>query len=119
MRRLERQLCETVRKQCRGQRCPVPEAGRDLAQAFGQMASARAWHANGPNPIGFHEIEAWCRLMRVPLKPEHVAIIRAMDNVWIEEFYKKRDQGAGEGMKTLPPISQQPLTAALFDAMMG
>lgn len=118
MHRLERQLCEVVRLQCRGRRSRIPEAGRDLVEAFGRLAEARSWHANGPNPISFAEIESWCRLMRVPLQPVHITILRAMDAVWIEEFYKKRE-AAPEGQKTLPPMSQHPINAALLDAMLG
>lgn len=118
MRRLERQLCEAIRRASHGQRGRVPAAGRELLSVFGSLSAARSWHANGPNPIAFAEIQAWCALMRVPLPAAHVAIIRAMDQAWTEEFYKIRDAGNGD-QKTLPPISKAPLTAALFDVAAG
>lgn len=118
MKRLERQLCLVVRQQMRGQACAIPEAGRDLARAFGQLSEARSWHAHGPNPISFPEIEAWCRLMGVPLGPVHVGILRAMDRAWTDSFHDIA-RGTPEGVKTLPPVSGQPLSAALFDIATG
>lgn len=119
MRRLEEQLCTVIRKRVLGQRCRVPDAGADLMQVFRRLSHARSFGAHGPNPISFTDIDAWCRLMRVPLQPAHVAIICAMDRAFMEAWCSKRDAGQADGAKTLPPISQQPLNAALLDAVMG
>lgn len=119
MHRLERQLCEVVGKKVMGQKCRVPEAGRDLMQAFMRLSHSRSFSAHAPNPISFCEIEAWSRLMHVPLRPIDVAIISAMDGAFINAWCRKRDMGQAEGVKTLPPVSQQPLNAALLDAVMG
>lgn len=117
MQRLQRKLCDYLRHHLNGQPCRPPDAGMELLAAFGQLSGARAWHTNGPNPINFAEIEAWSRLMRTPLRPDHVRIIKAMDEVWIEWFRHRRAQ-AGDA-KTSPPISQHPITANLLDAMLG
>lgn len=58
----------------------VPEAGRLLWRAFMELDGTRTFHAAGPNPIGFAEIEAWGRLMGYPLAQRHVATLRAMDS---------------------------------------
>lgn len=112
--RLERHLCEALRLHLTGAGLAVPEAGRVLWRVFIRLSEARAYSPIGPNPISFSEIDAWCRLMNVPLQPHHVSILRAMDVVWIDQFYA-RQAPAPAGVKTLSPISKQPLTAALFD----
>ncbi|GGG62755.1 hypothetical protein GCM10011415_06390 [Salipiger pallidus] len=71
----------------------------------------------GPNPISFPEIEAYCRLMRLPLEPHHVEAIRAMDAMWIDRAYAKSAVPAGT--KTLPQRSEHALTPAMFDLSMG
>jgi hypothetical protein len=86
-------------------------------QAFMRISHARSWSAHAPNPISFCEIEAWSRLMNVPLRPIDVAIIRSMDSAFIDAWIEKRDIGEVDGVKRLPPISQQPISAALFDVV--
>lgn len=117
--KLQRQLCRALRIILSGQRAIIPEAGRDLMGFFFQLSEARTWHAAGPNPIGFADIAACCHLMRQPLEPRHVALIRALDAVWVEHFYHRRLMTKDHGVKTLPPVSGQPLTAALFDVTAG
>lgn len=116
---LEDQLCKVVRQRVMGQKCFVPEAGRDLMMAFMSLSHARSYSAHAPNPVSFSDIDAWCRLMRVPLRPIDVSIIRAMDRTFIDAWCGKRDMGQAEGVKTLPPVSKHPLNAALLDAVMG
>lgn len=111
---LERQLCAAVRQHVAGAKHHVPEAGTALWRAFMSLSQGRAFGAYGPNPISFAEIAAWCALVRVPLAPHHVAIVRAMDAAWIDAFYS-RAAAAKTAQKTLAPVSKQPLTAALFD----
>lgn len=119
MRRLEDQLCAAVRKTVLNQPVRLPDAGHHLMQAFVRLSHARSWNAHAPNPISFQEIDAWCRLMHVPLRPIDVVIIRAMDGAFLDAWTHKRDMAKSEGVKTLPPVSQQPLSAALFDAVLG
>lgn len=116
--RLEKQLCEALRRQLSGQKAMVPEAGRDLWRIFLTLSEARGFGQVGPNPVSFAEIEAWARLMRVPIAPHHVAAIRALDAEWLDIYYAKQGQ-AKSGVKTLPPVSSQPLSADLFDITMS
>lgn len=55
--------------------------------------------------------------MRMPLLPHHVDTILAMDAAWLDQVYAQ--DRAPDGVKTLPPVSRQPLTSALLDAVMG
>jgi len=121
--RLKRLITAALRDHLDGHRRRPPEAGIILWNAFAQLSAARTWHAHGPNPIGYAEIEAWCRLMRVPLEPGHVQIIRAMDQVWLLDAQSQLADGKGHpdpaAGKKLPRMSKKPLTAALFDAAFG
>lgn len=103
--RLEKLLRGVLRRILSGQKAAIPEAGRGLMAIFFQLSEARAWHANGPNPIGFADIEAWIRMMGVPLQARHVAILRALDADWIEFFHRRRDDKSPDGTKALvrPP----------------
>lgn len=116
MRRLERILCATLKAQLDGKKPRPPDAGMALMQVFGQLSAARSWHPHGPNPISFMDIEAYCRLMRLPLRPEHISIIQSLDHIWTEDYYQKRDKGQGI---SAPMVSNTPLSAGLFDAMTG
>lgn len=89
-----------------------------LIHIFGELSLARSWNANGPNAISFPEIEAWCRLMRVPLEPRHIRVILAIDGAWMAAYYEKQKRATNTG-STLPAVSSVPLTPALMDAMMG
>lgn len=117
MRRLERILCACVQAQLDSKKPRAPDTGSGLLTVFGQLSGTRSWHANGPNPITFTEIDAYCRLMSLPLRPEHVAIIQSLDNVWTSDFYGKRDQARRK--IAAPMVSSTPLSAGLFDAMTG
>ncbi|KEP68520.1 hypothetical protein DL1_11375 [Thioclava dalianensis] len=115
MSRLQAHLCKALGAILRGQRATIPEAGQHLLSAFLDLSRARRHHAGGPEAISYPEIEAYCRMMRVPLEPHHVAIIVAMDSVWME-WAMSRSRTPTEGTKTLPPLSKQGITAELFDA---
>ncbi|TKA98538.1 hypothetical protein FAZ78_00325 [Cereibacter changlensis] len=117
MKHLTRQLCAALITGLGGGRPNVPEAGVPLWNAFSALSRARTYHAAGPHPLSFSEIEAWSRLMRVPLEPQHVQVITAMDEVWMDCASAKA-QGR-EGVKILPPKSSKGLNPGLFDAMMG
>lgn len=116
---LHRQLGEAMKQHLVTGKAPrLPEAGRLFWQWFGELNGGRTWHQAGPNPIGHAEIEAWARLSRWPLKPHHVAAIRALDDAWLEHFYSKRAKPASE-QKTLPPRSQHAVSPKIFDAIFG
>lgn len=116
MNNLRKQLCAALEARMKGRKAFVPEAGGVLLDAFLSLSRARSWRTHGPNPISYSEIAAWCNLMQVPLKPAHVAIIVALDEVWMTQIMT---QAAPERVKTLPPISDHPISAALLDVMMG
>lgn len=118
MSRLSRQLCAAVTASFAGGKARPPEAGRILWNTFRRLSLTRTYHAAGPNPLQPTEIEAFCRMMRLPLEPRHVAILLEMDRAWLDQAYAKTRRGP-EGMKMLPPRSNQPLTAALADLVLG
>lgn len=89
----------------------VPEAGLLLWHAFVRLSNARSYSQLGPNPISHAEIEAYARLMRLPLTPHHVETLRAMDEAWLAQV--QSGQGA------TPQGKAQPLTAGMFDAVFG
>lgn len=97
---------------------PVPPGGALIWNWFMDLNAARTWHMNGPNPITYADIEAYARLHRWNLAPRHVAILRAMDAAYVDDFYSKRERERS-GVKTVPTISQQELTPELFDAVFG
>lgn len=81
----------------------VPEAGRELWRAFVALSRTRTGSGVGPNPISYSEIEAWCRLFRMPLQPHHVEILVAMDQAWLRRGKVKKSA----------------ITVAAFDAVVG
>lgn len=115
MSRLQRQIIAALRSQLAGGRQRPPEAGVPLWNAFGHLSGHRTWHAHGPNPISFADLEAYCRLMRLPLEPAHVRILLAMDRVWLEEALVKLRPGT----EVARPVSSATMTPELFDAIWG
>lgn len=87
----------------------APEGSSIVWNAFMALSRARSSGSFGPNPIGFGEIEVWCRLMRVPLEPHHVQAIAAMDQACLQHCYNRRARG----------IPKEALSAAAFDAILG
>lgn len=116
--KLSRQLCAAVGTAMDGRRVQPPEAGRVLWNAFQRLSASRTYNPAGPNPIQPSEIEAFCRITRLPLAPHHVAILMDMDGAWLERAYA-RQKPAPEGVKTLPPVSAHGLTAELLDLAIG
>lgn len=115
--RLRNQLVAAMRKHLHtGARPAVPEAGQTLWQIFASLSAKRTYHASGPNPIAYAEIEAYARLHRWPLRPHHVEMIRALDQAWLDHAYAQMDSGDGK-----PPrrASGQAINAAAFDAVFG
>lgn len=118
MNRLEKQLCAALKAHLAGSKAPMPEAGQPLLDAFNALSRARSYNGTGPNPISWEALAAWSRIMRMPIEPRHAGIIMALDQVWLDAAYGP-GRIAPEGVKTLPPVSAQPLTAALFDVTAG
>jgi hypothetical protein len=92
----------------------IPWAGRRVWSIFLELDRARGSNGWSPNPIKFVDIEAYARLMREPVRPFEVEIIRALDAVYM----KVTTAPKGEG-KTVPRSSGQGITPAAFDAVFG
>ncbi|MDB6179558.1 hypothetical protein PAF17_18975 [Paracoccus sp. Z330] len=115
MDRLGRQLCAALEGRLKGRTVYVPDAGAELLDAFLALSRARSCGPNGPNPITWEAIDAWSRVMRVPILPRHAETIMAMDAVWMAHAMQRTP----EGVKTLPPMSEHSLTTGALDAMIG
>lgn len=116
-------ITAALRRHLAGGKPIVPEAGVLLWNLFMEISASRTYHAAGPHPISFAEIEAYASLNRWPLHPHHVAIIRAMDDAWLEHTYRKMQAGTGDKdsntFDSARYSNAQPITAAGFDAVFG
>lgn len=118
---LEKLLCAELKRQLEGKgvvMVTIPAGGELLWKWFMALHKTRQAGMNGPQPITYAEIVAYSRIYSLPIEPRHVAVLIAMDQAYLELFYKKEPQGP-KGVKVLPPISKAPLTAGLFDAQFG
>lgn len=94
-RRLERQLVEAIKQQAATRKAVrLPGAGKLFWTMFAELNRSRTAGPMGPNPIQFNEIESWARLNRWPLEPRHVALIKSMDDAWLEVTYSKGGHSA-------------------------
>jgi len=110
-------LCAALQAALDGGTPRPPLGDYPLWNAFAALSRRRGVGMAGANPITYAEIDAWCRLTRTPLEPHHLEIILALDAVWLDHAAKGRAV-APEGVKTLPPVSAQGLSPALFDVLM-
>lgn len=99
-----------LKSQLSGGPMNLPEAGRWLWDVFADLTYTRTY-SGAPNPISYGEIDAYCRLMQLPLEPRHVQIIRRLDAQWLE-WAKGAAQSGSSG--TLPRRSGN-LSPELFD----
>lgn len=90
----------------------VPEPCRPLWGWFTDLSAARTWHANGPNPIAYCEVEAYGRLAGVPFRPIDVRAIRDLDDAWLTATLARMKAGVSG-------VPHQPLNPAAFDAVFG
>lgn len=84
----------------------VPEAGVLAWRWFIDLSNARTYHSGGPNPITYTEIAAYAALMREPLRPQDVQLIRAMDDAWTRAIVSRKRE-------------VRELTPEAFDAVLG
>lgn len=113
-------LAAALRRQLAGGKPVVPEAGVLLWNIFMEISASRTYHAAGPNPISHAEIMSYGHIYRWPLQPHHVAIIRALDDAWLEHAYSRMSKGKdGNTFDGRRAANSQPLTAASFDAVFG
>lgn len=110
MQSLAQRLVAAMREHLAGGPPLPPEGSAPLWNAFNALSAARTWHASGPNPISYPEIEAYARLMRWPFEPHHVAALRAMDAEWIAHVQRRT---------TGKPQPGGQLSPAVFDAVFG
>lgn len=113
-----RQVLSALRDHLGGSKRAPPAGSAPIWNAFMRLSARRTMNSVGPNPVSFQEIEAYTRLMALPLSPRHVETLVEMDQIWLDHTYSKT-RSAPEGVKTLPPVSKAPLSAALLDAMFG
>lgn len=122
MSNIQNLLCAELKRQLDGKgvcsKVSIPPGGELLWRWFLDLSATRTYHAAGPNPISYGEVEAYRRLTGWPLEPRHVAIIMAMDEVFVSHVHK-RSTPPPEGVKTMVPVSATPMTAGRFDAMFG
>lgn len=119
MNRQHRQIVATLQKQLAGAKVRLPPEASILWDAFSDLSQARTWHGHGANPISYPDIEAYCRIMRLPLEPHHVKTLMAMDRVWLAHVSAQMVRGGKDGVKRLAPASKHKLTPQLMDALLG
>lgn len=117
VRKYKDHLCAALKAHLTGGKARIPAGGKGMLDAFSALSGARTWHSHGPNPITWEAMAAWSRIMRVPIEPRHAEIIMALDDVWMTHIMQR--SAAPEGVKTLPPVSEHPINAALLDVTMG
>jgi len=106
-------ILRAVRVFLAGGRLDLPEGAGIIWEMFVALHHTRGSSFNGAEPIRYAEIEAYARLMRWPLEPRHVELIRAIDQVWMERARAVE----AEPEKQVGP--RPVLTAAAFDAVFG
>ncbi|WP_246468475.1 phage tail assembly chaperone [Brucella intermedia] len=94
----------------------VPPGGSLLWGWFMDLNATRTWHQNGPNPITYADIDVYRRLHRWNLSAHHVAILRAMDTAYVEDFYSKR---LTDKENATAPRPTGEISPDLFDAVFG
>lgn len=93
----------------------VPPGAALIFEWFMDLHIARSWHANGPNPISYQEINAYAQLGRWNLAPHHISLLRAMDATFIENFIARRERLLARDDAPQKPTGN--LSPALFDAV--
>ena len=113
---LEKLLCVELRRNLeKGGRPRLPAGGDLLWRWFLDLNASRGWGETGPAAITHAEIAAYAGLMRWPIEPRHVEILRAMDSTFMDYCRQERARALGND-RTVQPID---MTAGRFDAMFG
>lgn len=116
MVKLQRQLVAALTSQLADRKARPPEGSGPLWAAFNRLSRQRSWHASGPNPLSFGEIEAYCRLMQLPLGPHHIEALLAMDQAWLAACLGRLRSDAAP---VVSHVSKEAITPALWDAIIG
>ncbi|MFZ5690531.1 MAG: phage tail assembly chaperone [Pseudomonadota bacterium] len=88
----------------------IPPAGLRIWKIFCDLNATRAI-GFGPCPISYLEIEAYASMMRTPIRPFEIEIVRALDRALLEHAGNRVKQGDAES------VSTRPMSPALFDAL--
>jgi len=64
-----------------------PKSGQYVWDWFRELSAARQPGPAGPAPLSFSEIDAWSRLRAHDVTSREVAIIRALDSLFLEIHY--------------------------------
>lgn len=68
-----------------------PDIASHIWHTFIELHGGRTYGANGPNPISYDIIKAWCDLSHIDLLPWEVEIIKSLDNLWIKTTSEEAD----------------------------
>jgi hypothetical protein len=94
----------------------IPAGGELLWTWFCDLNSGRTFHAHGPNPIGWGELQAYAALTRWPIARRHIVVLQAMDRAYLEFDRAERMPGA---QGKVAARSGRPMSPALFDTIFG
>ncbi|MCC0013664.1 MAG: hypothetical protein H6877_10140 [Rhodobiaceae bacterium] len=92
---------------------PLPPAMTFLWLDYNRLRGRKAYGFNGPNPIEWHDVEAFTRLTGRRFTPWMVELIEDIDQAYLTAAYKKE----GAGASSAP--SKGPIAPEIFDAMFG
>lgn len=106
MKRLARIMAEALRRHLQeGARPVVPDAGVIFWQCFADLSAGRSFGPSGPDPITLAEIAAWAGLRRLELRPDHVAVILALDAVWLAHARAGKDRVQPGGLDVFDSLT--------------
>jgi len=53
---------------------------------FLELSAARGSNGFGPNPLSFHDIEAWSRLTNTVIRPNELRALIALDHAYLIDY---------------------------------
>lgn len=75
---------------------PLPEAARHIWGHFLRLSAHRGSTGFGPGPIGWPDLDAYCRMTRARLAPWEVEMIEDLDNLWLAEKAREIKDRSGK-----------------------
>ena len=72
----------------------IPDDGEHIWTWFWMLAARRQSGINGPQPISYADIMAWCQMTGELMLREELAIIIRMDDSYLSSISKIRDEQA-------------------------
>jgi len=61
-----------------------PSRAEHIWSAFIALHSGRSSSANGPNPLSWSDMKAWCDLTSTDLNEGEIRAIKALDLLWLQ-----------------------------------